>query len=242
MILLSKGQKVLSLCQAIGQWYIRAGWHAVTTKCDFMLENVDWLAQLRRALRVENYFSWRNQLPLDGSLPTWRAVYMLISRWGSLGSWSNVFCFFFPPAGYHLPASSLLQLPECLSPLPQPLILPDGMDLLFVPIFWIKAGEEVEETSLPHSSGSLSIGREGSGGKNVYTYDYTHLHVFQRSHWSGKVTFRVFSVVCSLGNNVTFTDDQGLLCFSNYANENGCEGFGQGADSTLCPSEFVCWR
>ena len=81
-----------------------------------------------------------------------------------------------------------------------------------------KAGEEVEETSLPCSSGSLSVGREGSGGKNVYTYDYTRLHVFQRSHCPGKVTVGVFSVVCFLGNYVTFIDDQWLLCFSkNYA-------------------------
>jgi len=125
---------------------------------------------------------------------------------------------FFFSVGCHLRTSSLLDLPECLRPLPRPLILPDGMDPLFVPIFWIKAGEEVEETSLPCSSGSLSVGREGSGGKNVYTYDYTRLHVFQRSHCPGKVTVGVFSVVCFLGNYVTFTDDQWLLCFSkNYA-------------------------
>ena len=40
----------------------------------------------------------------------------------------------------------------------------------------------------------------------MYTYDYTRLHVCQRRHGLGKVTARVFSVVCSLGN-VTFTDD-----------------------------------
>ena len=39
-----------------------------------MLEGVDLLAQLRRALRVEEYFSWGNQLPLEGQPPTWRAV------------------------------------------------------------------------------------------------------------------------------------------------------------------------
>lgn len=43
-------------------------------KCDFVLEAVDLLAQLRRALRVEEYFSWGNQLPLEGQPPTWRAV------------------------------------------------------------------------------------------------------------------------------------------------------------------------
>ena len=97
---------------------------------------------------------------------------------------------------------------------------------------------------LPHcmlASGWLNIGREGGGGNNVYTYDYTRLHVCQRKHGPGNVTSGVFSVVCSLGNNVAFTDDQWLLCFSkNY--ENGSKCFRQGADSTLCLSESIYWR
>ena len=97
-------------------------------KCDFVLENVDWLAQLRRALKVEDCFFQGNQLPLFGSPPTWRAVSMLTPRWGFLGDWTNLFS-----VGYLLPASPPLHLPECLPLLLQPFILLDGMDPVFVP-------------------------------------------------------------------------------------------------------------
>ena len=48
------------------------------------------------------------------------------------------------------------------------------------------------------------MGREGGGGENVYTYDYTCLHVCRRRESPGKVTAAVFSAVCSLGSNVAF--------------------------------------
>lgn len=80
-----------------------------------MLENVDWLPQLSRTLRVEDYFSHGNQLPLDESPPTWKAVSMLIPRSGSLGDGLNAFSVDCP-----LYASSILHLPECLLPVAQP--------------------------------------------------------------------------------------------------------------------------
>lgn len=45
------------------------------------LENIDWLAQLRRALKVKNDLSWGNQVPLEGGVPpTRKAASRLMAR------------------------------------------------------------------------------------------------------------------------------------------------------------------
>lgn len=146
--------------------------------------------------------------------------------------------------GCPLPASSPLHFPECLPPLPKPLILLGNVDPVFVPhpldeswgggggvcltaCFWLTHRGE----------------RRGWERECVHTYDYTCLHVCRRRESPGKVTAAVFSAVCSLGNSVAFTDDQCLLCFSkNYANESASEGFGQDADGIWCPSDSTYWR
>lgn len=98
----------------------------VATKCQsqlsgemwLVLENTDWLAQLRRTLRVEDYFSRGSQLPLDGSTPTWRGMSMLIPKWGSLGVWSNTSSWELPPACFLSSPLARMPVPSTLVPHP----------------------------------------------------------------------------------------------------------------------------
>ena len=238
MILLSEGQKVLSLCQAISQQYIRTGWHAVTTKCDFVLENVDWLAQLRRALRVENYFSWGNQLFLDGSQPAWRAVSMLIPRWGSLGSWSNVFSCGLPPACFLSSPFARMSAPS--TPAPHlawwhgPTVCTHLLDKSWgrgggdslAMFFWLTQRRERREW----------------GKECVHLWLYTFTCVPEKSlPWKGDS----WGVLCCLFS--------GKLCDiywwpvtslfqQKLCKENGSEGFGQNADRISCLSESTYGR
>ena len=206
-------------------------------KCDFVLENVDWLAQLRRALKVEDCFFQGNQLPLFGSPPTWRAVSMLTPRWGFLGDWTNLFS-----VGYLLPASPPLHLPECLPLLLQPFILLDGMDPVFVPhhldkswgrrggfltmFFWLTQRRERREW----------------GKECVHLWLYTFTCVPEKSlPWKGDS----WGVLCCLFS--------GKLCDiywwpvtslfqQKLCKENGSEGFGQNADRISCLSESTYGR
>ena len=85
------------------------------------------------------------------------------------------------------------------------------------PILWRKAGEEKRKRLPQCVLLAHSPYEEKGAGERTCTLTTVCLHVCWRRHNLGKVTARVFSVVCRLGNNVTLTDDQWLVCFSkNY--------------------------
>ena len=178
-------------------------------KCDFVLANVDWLAQLRRALNVEDCFFQGNQLPLFGSPPKWRAVSTLTPRWGSLGDWTNLFS-----VGCLLPASPPLHLPECLPLLLQPFILLDSMDPVFVPHrldkSWGRRGGFLTAFFwLTHCRKRREQGKE-----RVHSLLCVYMCA---GEGTASERWQPGSSVYCLGNNVTFTDDQWLVCFSkNY--------------------------
>lgn len=80
-----------------------------------------------------NSFSWGTQGPLEGPPLTWRAVSMLIAKWGSLGVEVMPFS-----EGCHLPAASPVHCPECLPPPPHPAWYHRPTQSLCL---WIEAGE-----------------------------------------------------------------------------------------------------